>query len=158
MARRGGKRAEGSPVTERAARRRVAITGIGLVTPVGNDVQATWSALDSVKNGAAEITLFDASGFPTRIAAEVKGFDERVITAPRKFLTLDQKWTEAPELGILADVFEQDMENLPFVQEGLHASKNREVQLGNYQEIRIRQFQDTLMKYINGELGGWKDK
>ena len=73
-------------MTEKTARRRVAITGIGLVTPVGNDVQATWSALDSVKNGAAEITLFDASGFPTRIAAEVKGFDERVITAPRKFL------------------------------------------------------------------------
>ena len=67
-------------------RRRVAITGIGLVTPVGNDVQATWSALDSVENGAAAITLFDASGFPTRIAAEVKGFDERVITAPRKLL------------------------------------------------------------------------
>ena len=69
------------PVTEKTARRRVAITGIGLVTPVGNDVQATWSALDGVKNGAATITLFDASGFPTRIAAEVKGFDERVITA-----------------------------------------------------------------------------
>ena len=67
-------------------RRRVAITGIGLVTPVGNDMQATWSALDGVKNGAAPITLFDASGFPTRIAAEVKGFDERVITAPRKLL------------------------------------------------------------------------
>ncbi|HKU86944.1 MAG TPA: beta-ketoacyl-[acyl-carrier-protein] synthase family protein [Casimicrobiaceae bacterium] len=67
-------------------RRRVAITGIGLVTPVGNDVQATWSALDGVKNGAAPITLFDAAGFPTRIAAEVKGFDERVITAQRKVL------------------------------------------------------------------------
>ena len=65
------------------ARRRVAITGIGLVTPVGNDVATTWEALDGVKSGAAPITLFDASGFPTRIAAEVKQFDERVITAPR---------------------------------------------------------------------------
>ena len=73
-------------MTGKTARPRVAITGIGLVTPVGNDVQATWSALDSVSNGAAAITLFDASGFPTRIAAEVKGFDERVITAPRKLL------------------------------------------------------------------------
>ena len=73
-------------MSENTARRRVAITGIGLVTPVGNDVATTWSALDSVKNGAAAITLFDASGFPTRIAAEVKGFDERVITAPRKLL------------------------------------------------------------------------
>jgi len=68
------------------ARRRVAITGIGLVTPVGNDVATTWAALDDVKSGAAPITLFDASGFPTRIAAEVKQFDERVITAPRKLL------------------------------------------------------------------------
>ena len=68
------------------ARRRVAITGIGLVTPVGNDVATTWEALDGVKSGAAPITLFDASGFPTRIAAEVKQFDERVITAPRKLL------------------------------------------------------------------------
>ena len=69
-----------------SARRRVAITGIGVVTPIGNDVGATWAALDGVKNGAAPITLFDASGFPTRIAAEVKDFDERVITAPRKTL------------------------------------------------------------------------
>lgn len=74
--------------------------------------------------------------------------------APLHFLTLDQKWTEAPELGILADVFEQDMDNLPFVQEGLHASKTGQINLGNYQEIRIRQFQDTLMKYVTGELGG----
>jgi hypothetical protein len=42
------------------------------------------------------------------------------------------------------------------VQDGLHASKTGEVQLGNYQEIRIRQFQDTLMKYIEGELGATK--
>src|SRR6185437_2103352 len=84
----GSSRARGSrlPVAEMAQRRRVAITGIGLVTPVGNDVKATWAALDGMKNGAAPITLFDASGFSTRIAAEVKGFDDDVITAPRKFL------------------------------------------------------------------------
>src|SRR5207247_1921072 len=58
-----------------AARRRVAITGLGLVTPVGNDVAATWAALLACKSGGAAISLFDASGFPVRIAAEVKGFD-----------------------------------------------------------------------------------
>ncbi|MGE5169772.1 MAG: beta-ketoacyl-[acyl-carrier-protein] synthase family protein [Rudaea sp.] len=68
------------------ARRRVAITGLGLVTPLGNAAASTWAALDRVDNGAAPITLFDASGFPTRIAAEVKRFDERAITAPRKYL------------------------------------------------------------------------
>ena len=68
------------------------------------------------------------------------------------FLGVDQKWTEAPELGILGDVFEQDMANLPFVQRGLKSSKNGKVELANYQEIQIRQFQNTLMKYLNGEL------
>ncbi|PBN41997.1 aromatic ring-hydroxylating dioxygenase subunit alpha [Sphingobium sp. D43FB] len=71
---------------------------------------------------------------------------------PMKFLSVDQKWTEAPELGILGDVFEQDMENLPHVQTGLKASLNDKVQLANYQEIQIRQFQNTIMKYINGDL------
>ena len=57
--------------------RRVAITGLGLVTPVGNDVAATWDALLAGKSGVAPITHFDASGFPVRIAAEVKKFDPR---------------------------------------------------------------------------------
>jgi 3-oxoacyl-(acyl-carrier-protein) synthase len=56
-------------------RRRVAITGIGLVTPTGNDVPTTWSALRAGQSGAAPITTFDASGFDTRIGAEVKDFD-----------------------------------------------------------------------------------
>lgn len=48
----------------------------------------------------------------------------------------------------LAGVFDQDMMNLPYVQEGLKASANGEVQLGNYQEIRIRHFHQTLDKYL----------
>ena len=56
-------------------RRRIAITGVGLVTPVGIGVSATWNALGAGASGCAPITLFDASGFSTRIAAEVKGFD-----------------------------------------------------------------------------------
>jgi len=60
-------------------RRRVAITGIGLVTPVGNDVATTWRALLEGASGGAEITNFDASGFPVRIAAEVKNFDDAAI-------------------------------------------------------------------------------
>ncbi|MEC3910984.1 aromatic ring-hydroxylating dioxygenase subunit alpha [Sphingobium sp. CR2-8] len=67
---------------------------------------------------------------------------------PMHFLTDAQKWTEAAEIGILGDVFEQDMENLPFVQQGLKSSANGQVQLANYQEIQIRQFQNTLMKFI----------
>jgi phenylpropionate dioxygenase-like ring-hydroxylating dioxygenase large terminal subunit len=65
-----------------------------------------------------------------------------------KFLGPDQPWTDAKELGVLGDVFQQDMDNLPFVQDGLKASKNGEVQLGNYQEIRVRHLHTTLDKYL----------
>ena len=61
------------------AKRRVAVTGIGLVTPVGNDVATTWNALLEGRSGGAPITVFDASGFTTRIAAEVKDFSDDVI-------------------------------------------------------------------------------
>jgi len=54
-------------------RRRVAITGLGLVTPIGCDVATTWDALLAGRSGVAPIRLFDASGFPVRIAAEGKG-------------------------------------------------------------------------------------
>jgi 3-oxoacyl-(acyl-carrier-protein) synthase len=66
-------------------RRRVAVTGVGLVTPVGNDVETTWRALVTGKSGGATIKQFDASGFPTRIAAEVKDF-ENVLVTDRKLL------------------------------------------------------------------------
>lgn len=54
---------------------RVVVTGLGVISPVGNDVSAFWDALKSGKSGAGPITSFDASGFDSRIAAEVKGFD-----------------------------------------------------------------------------------
>ncbi|HET7032491.1 MAG TPA: beta-ketoacyl synthase N-terminal-like domain-containing protein, partial [Casimicrobiaceae bacterium] len=66
-------------------RRRVAITGIGLVTPVGNDVASTWASLLAGRSGGAPISGFDASGFPVRIAAEVKGFADDLV-GDRKLL------------------------------------------------------------------------
>jgi 3-oxoacyl-[acyl-carrier-protein] synthase II len=56
-------------------KRRVVVTGIGCVTPVGNDVASTWSAILGGKSGAAPITKFDASAWPVRFACELKGFD-----------------------------------------------------------------------------------
>ena len=67
-------------------RTRVAITGIGMVTPIGNTTAATWDALRAGKSGAGPITIFDASGFSTRIGAEVKGFDFENAIADRKLL------------------------------------------------------------------------
>src|SRR6478752_3615414 len=56
-------------------KRRVVVTGMGVITPVGNDVATTWQSLIAGKSGTAPITKFDASKFPVRFAAEVKGFN-----------------------------------------------------------------------------------
>jgi 3-oxoacyl-[acyl-carrier-protein] synthase II len=58
---------------------RVVITGIGAVTPVGNDRESTWQALLAGRSGAGPITAFDPGDLPTTIAAEVKGFDPASI-------------------------------------------------------------------------------
>ena len=55
--------------------RRVAITGLGAVTPLGLDAGSTWEAAVAGRSGVDWIQAFDPSGFPVRIAAEVKGFD-----------------------------------------------------------------------------------
>ena len=62
------------------SRRRVVVTGLGLVCPVGIGVEESWQALVAGKSGIAPITHYDASTYPTRIAGEVKGFD------PEKFM------------------------------------------------------------------------
>jgi 3-oxoacyl-[acyl-carrier-protein] synthase II len=56
-------------------RRRVVVTGLGAISPVGNDVATTWRSLQDGVSGTAAITKFDAAKFPVRFAAEVKGFD-----------------------------------------------------------------------------------
>lgn len=53
---------------------RVVITGMGWVTPMGHDLETVWARLLRGESGIADTTLFDASTFPTRISAEVKGF------------------------------------------------------------------------------------
>jgi 3-oxoacyl-[acyl-carrier-protein] synthase II len=62
-------------ITQNIIRRRVAITGIGAVTPVGNSAAATWAALQAGKSGIATITRFDTAGCPVTIAGEVKDYD-----------------------------------------------------------------------------------
>jgi phenylpropionate dioxygenase-like ring-hydroxylating dioxygenase large terminal subunit len=88
-----------------------------------------------------------------RILSRVKKGDPIPHGVPMKLLGIDESWTVAPELGVLGEVLDQDMANLRFVQEGLHCSKTGQVQLADYQEIRIRQFHVTLEKYMSGELG-----
>ena len=54
---------------------RVVVTGIGLVTPLGHDVETIWKRLLNGESGVGRITLFDCSNFATQIAAEVKDWD-----------------------------------------------------------------------------------
>jgi 3-oxoacyl-[acyl-carrier-protein] synthase II len=59
-------------------RRRVVITGLGALTPLGNDVETTWENLVAGKSGAGKITQFDASSYPVQFACELKDFDPAV--------------------------------------------------------------------------------
>jgi nitrite reductase/ring-hydroxylating ferredoxin subunit len=67
---------------------------------------------------------------------------------PQRILREDESWGSVAELGVLGAVFDQDMANIPFVQIGLEANPNGEIQLGDYQEIRVRHFHATLDKYL----------
>jgi 3-oxoacyl-[acyl-carrier-protein] synthase II len=68
--------------------RRVVITGLGTVTPCGNDVPATWQAMVEGRSGIARITRFDVSGLPCQIAGEVKGFDGAALLGAREIRRL----------------------------------------------------------------------
>ncbi len=71
-------------------RKRVVVTGLGCVSPVGNTVEDTWRALLDGKSGAAEITHFDATKHKTKFAAEVKGFDGVALFGTRDARKMDR--------------------------------------------------------------------
>ncbi|HEU0336446.1 MAG TPA: beta-ketoacyl-ACP synthase II [Gaiellaceae bacterium] len=70
--------------------RRAVITGLGAITPIGNDVPSTWEAAVAGRSGVGFIETFDASGFPVRIAAEVKGFDPSRLVPPKDARRLER--------------------------------------------------------------------
>ena len=69
--------------------KRVVVTGLGAITPLGNDVATTWEAAKAGKSGAGPITHFDASLFKTQFACEVKGFNAAEHIDRKKLRTLD---------------------------------------------------------------------
>lgn len=79
----------------------------------------------------------------------VKEGDPRPKPAQYKLLGPEQRWSDAPEIPILGPVIDQDMENMPYVQEGLHASATGKVHFADYQESRIRHFHQTLARYVD---------
>jgi 3-oxoacyl-[acyl-carrier-protein] synthase II len=70
--------------------RRVAITGLGAVTPIGLDAPSTWESAVAGRSGVDWIESFDASGYPVRIAAEVKGFDPSALVPPKEARRMDR--------------------------------------------------------------------
>ena len=70
-------------------RRRVVVTGLGAVSPVGNSVSETWSGIVAGRSGIGVITRFDAAAFKSRIAGEVKDFDASVYLSPKEARRMD---------------------------------------------------------------------
>ena len=71
------------------SRRRVVVTGLGVISPVGNTVTEAWSNLIAGKSGIGPITRFDASNFASRIAGEVKDFDVSAYLSPKEARRMD---------------------------------------------------------------------
>jgi len=70
-------------------RRRVVITGLGIISPVGNTIPEAWDNIVNGRSGISEITRFDASAFPVRIAGEVKEFDIGAYLSPKEARRMD---------------------------------------------------------------------
>ncbi len=69
--------------------RRVVVTGMGVISPVGNNVDEFWSSLKEGKSGITTVTKFDPSGFKTRIAGEVKNFNPEPILDAKEIRRID---------------------------------------------------------------------
>jgi 3-oxoacyl-[acyl-carrier-protein] synthase II len=70
--------------------RRVAVTGVGCVCPVGNDIDTAWENICAGRSGIGRITAFDASAMESQIAAEVKGFDPSVLIGRKELRRMDR--------------------------------------------------------------------
>jgi 3-oxoacyl-[acyl-carrier-protein] synthase II len=71
------------------SKRRVVVTGMGIVSPVGNDIATAWSNVVEGRSGIGPVTHFDASGYATRIAGEVHGFDASAWVPPKDVKRMD---------------------------------------------------------------------
>lgn len=72
------------------SKRRVVVTGMGMISPLGHDVSSTWKAILEGKSGVSYITHFDASNYAVRIAAEVKNFDPTQYIEPKEVKKMDR--------------------------------------------------------------------
>jgi 3-oxoacyl-[acyl-carrier-protein] synthase II len=101
------------------SKRRVVVTGLGIISPVGNDVATAWANITAGKSGIGPITHFDASTFPTRIAGEVRDFDPAQYVAAKDVKKMDPfiHYGIAASIQALADA-------------GLHPHEHDEERIG----------------------------
>lgn len=119
--------------------KRVVVTGLGAITPIGNDVKTTWDNALAGKSGAGPITLFDASKFKTQFACEVKGFDPLEVLERKEVRRFDRysqlaikSAKEAMEDSGL-DLEKEDTNRIGVVfSAGIGGIKTFEEEVGNY--------------------------
>ncbi|MDE2404881.1 MAG: aromatic ring-hydroxylating dioxygenase subunit alpha [Sphingomonadales bacterium] len=83
-----------------------------------------------------------------RVIARVKEGEPRPAGVPMHMLGADEKWADAPELGVVGGVLDQDTENMQLCHEGLKVSKNQRVEFGDYQEVRLRHIHQLIDRYL----------
>jgi 3-oxoacyl-[acyl-carrier-protein] synthase II len=101
------------------SKRRVVVTGLGIISPVGNDVATAWANITAGKSGIGPITHFDAATFPTRIAGEIRDFDPTQYVAAKDVKKMDPfiHYGIAASMQALADA-------------GLHPHEHDEERIG----------------------------
>ena len=124
------------------SRRRVVVTGLGVISPVGNTVTEAWSNLIAGKSGIGPITRFDASNFASRIAGEVKDFDPAAFIGPKDIKKMDPFVHYGVAAGLMAihdaglDIANDEAERI-----GIAVGAG----IGGLSGI-----EDTTLKYANG--------
>ena len=124
------------------SKRRVVITGLGILSPLGNDLESSWAGIKAGRSGIGPITHFDVSTFPTRIAGEVKDFDPATFIGPKDIKKMDP----FVHYGVAA---------------GLMAIKDAGLEIAGEEAERIgiavgagigglSGIEDTTLKYANG--------
>ena len=81
---------------------RVVVTGLGALTPIGNTTDEFWAGLTEGRSGIGPITRFDTTGYPTRIAGEVKGFDPLKYVDKKEARRLDPYLKYALACSVMA--------------------------------------------------------
>ena len=124
------------------SKRRVVITGLGILSPLGNDLASTWDGIKAGRSGIGPITHFDASTFPTRIAGEVKDFDPAAFIGPKDIKKMDPFVHYGVAAGLMAI---QDA--------GLDTANDEAERIGIAVGAGIgglSGIEDTTLKYANG--------